>query len=80
MISKIQKAKRYAQERERFHFKSFEIRVDGSNNDHNLTLEDGALICTCDFYRTRGTCSHTMAMEEILKGMLPKVEKEEEDS
>lgn len=71
MIGKIQKAKRYAQERDRFHFESFSICVDGSNNDHQLTLENGVLSCTCDFYRTRGTCSHTMAMEKILQGMLP---------
>ncbi len=74
MIGKIQKAKRYAQERDRFHFESLSVRVDGTNNDHRVTLEDGKLSCTCDFYRTRGMCSHTMAMEEILADMLPEMQ------
>jgi len=39
-----------------------------------VTLEDGKLSCTCDFYRTRGMCSHTMAMEEILADMLPEMQ------
>ncbi|NOY99204.1 MAG: hypothetical protein GXP40_08390 [Chloroflexi bacterium] len=71
MIGKIEKAKRYAQERDRFHFESFSVRIDGNNSDHQVVLKDGTLVCDCDFYRTRGTCSHTMAIEEILKDMLP---------
>lgn len=71
MIGKIQKAKRYAQERERFHLESLEIFVDGTNNQHRVTLEDGKLVCTCDFYQSREYCSHTMAIEEIMKGMEP---------
>jgi len=71
MIGKIQKAKRYAQERERFHIESLVISVDGTNNAHRVTLEDGTLKCTCDFYQSRGFCSHTMALEEILKDMDP---------
>lgn len=71
MIGKIQKAKRYAQERERFHIESLVISVDGTNNAHRVTLEDGKLHCTCDFFQTREFCSHTMALEEILKDMEP---------
>ena len=71
MIGKIQKAKRYAQERERFHIESLVISVDGTNNAHRVTLEDGKLKCTCDFFQTREFCSHTMALEEILKEMEP---------
>ena len=72
MIGKIQKAKRYAeQERERFRIESLSISVDGTNNSHKVTFEDNQLKCTCDFYRTREYCSHTMAIEEIMKGMEP---------
>lgn len=71
MIGKIQKAKRYAQERERFHIESLAVSVDGTNNAHRVTLEDGKLKCTCDFFQTREFCSHTMALEEILKEMEP---------
>lgn len=71
MIGKIQKAKRYAQERERFHLEALEIAVDGTNNQHRVTLVEGKLVCTCDFYQSREYCSHTMAIEEIMKGMEP---------
>ena len=72
MIGKIQKAKRYAeQERERFQIESLVISVDGTNNTHRVTLKDGKLSCTCDFYQSREYCSHTMAIEEIMKGMSP---------
>ncbi len=72
MIGKIQKAKRYAeQERERFRIESLSISVDGTNNSHKVTFENGQLKCTCDFFRTREYCSHTMAIEEIMKGMEP---------
>ena len=71
MIGKVQKAKRYAQERERFHLETLEIAVDGTNNQHRVVLKGGTLTCTCDFYQSREYCSHTMAIEEIMKGMEP---------
>ncbi len=74
MISKIQKAKRYAQERERFTFQAFTVSVKGANNDHLVTFADGKFHCDCEFFLTRGVCSHTMAIEELLKGMLPEAD------
>lgn len=72
MIGKIQKAKRYAeQERERFQIETLVVSIDGTNNTHKVTLIDGNLSCTCDFYQSREYCSHTMAIEEIMKGMAP---------
>ena len=72
MIGKIQKAKRYAeQERDRFHIESFVISVDGTNNAHKVTFKDSKIQCTCDFFQSREYCSHTMALEEIMKGMEP---------
>lgn len=71
MIGKIEKAKRYARERNRIHFESFTVRIDGENNAHRVGFDNGAWECDCDFFHTRGLCSHTMAMEEVLKDMLP---------
>ncbi len=71
MIGKIQKAKRYAQERERFTIEDLVISVNGTNNEHHVKLKNGKLTCTCDFYQSREFCSHTMAIEEIMKGMAP---------
>jgi hypothetical protein len=71
MIGKIEKAKRYAEERERIRFKSFRATFEGENNPHTVYFEDGEWKCDCNFFLTRGVCSHTMALERILEGMLP---------
>ncbi|MEA4910058.1 MAG: hypothetical protein GYA17_04170 [Chloroflexi bacterium] len=70
MIGKLEKAKRYAQERNRFHFSSFTVTVDGENNPHTVRYNNGDWNCDCEFFRTRGRCSHTMALEFILEGMV----------
>lgn len=70
MIGKIQKAKRYAEERDRIHFSSFSVTFDGTNNPHTVQYEDGHWTCDCDFFHTRGRCSHTMALEMILERMV----------
>jgi hypothetical protein len=71
MIGKIEKAKRYAQERDRIHIENLKVTFDGANNPHTVHLQDGVWQCDCDFFQTRGRCSHTMALEIILEGMLP---------
>ena len=71
MIGKIEKAKRYAQERERFHFEAMTVLVDGANNSHRISFADGKWNCDCDFFHGHGRCVHSMALEEVLKGMLP---------
>jgi hypothetical protein len=70
MIGKIEKAKRYASERKRIHFHSLTVSFDGENSDHTVHYENGEWQCDCDFFRSRGRCSHTMALEMILEDML----------
>jgi hypothetical protein len=70
MIGKIEKAKRYAEERERIIFEQFRATFDGENNPHTVEYVDGTWRCDCDFFLTRNVCSHTMALERILEGML----------
>lgn len=70
MIGKIEKAKRYAEQRNRFHFSNFAVTVDGENNPHKVEFAEGKWNCDCDFFKTRGRCSHTMALEFILEGMV----------
>jgi len=70
MIGKIEKAKRYAQEPSRIHFQSFTVTMDGENGAHKVSYENGEFRCDCGFFRTRGRCSHTMAMEMVLEGMI----------
>lgn len=70
MIGKIQKAKRYAEERDRIHFTQITVTFDGTNNDHTVRYDNGEWSCDCDFFQTRGRCSHTMALEMILEKMI----------
>ena len=71
MIGKIQKAKRYAQERNRFQFETFTVNISGENNSHKVEFSGNQWKCDCDFFQTRNVCTHTMALEELLKDMLP---------
>ncbi len=70
MIGKIDKARRYAQERERIKFESFKAILNGRHDSHVVEYADGAWTCDCDFFLSRGVCSHSMALERILAGML----------
>lgn len=70
MIGKIQKAKRYAEERDRIHFVSFAVTLDGTNNAHTVRYDNGEWNCDCDFFQNHGRCSHTMALEMILDQMI----------
>jgi hypothetical protein len=71
MIGKIEKAKRYAEQRDRIRFDSFTVTFEGENNPHTVHFQDGEWQCDCDFFFTRGRCSHTMALEIIFEEMIP---------
>lgn len=71
LIGKIEKAKRYAEERDRIRFESLKVTFDGENNPHTVMYQNGEWQCDCDFFQTRGRCSHTMALEQILENMIP---------
>lgn len=71
VIGKIEKAKRYAQERHRMRVTALSVDFHGENGDHKVDLEGGTWRCTCDFFAGYGVCAHTMALERVLEGMLP---------
>lgn len=70
MIGKIEKAKRYSQQRDRIRIDLLKVTFEGENNPHTVNFENGAWQCDCDFFQSRGRCSHTMALEMILNGLL----------
>jgi hypothetical protein len=70
MIGKIEKAKFYAEERDRIQFESFTVKMNGTNNAHVVGYNGGTWQCDCDFFRSRGDCAHTRAMEQVLSGMV----------
>lgn len=78
LIGKIEKAKRYAAEKDRIHIRALEVKFDGDNEPHEIGLHDGVWRCSCDFFSGWGVCSHTMALERVLDGMLPKEARNQE--
>lgn len=71
LIGKIEKAKRYAQEKERVTFSELAVKFHGENDDYSVEYRDGKWHCSCQFFSNWGLCSHTMALERILNNMLP---------
>ncbi len=71
LIGKIEKAKRYAEEKDRVTFNELEVKFRGTNNIYTVSLKNNEWHCTCAFFGRAGFCSHTMAMEKILVEMLP---------
>jgi hypothetical protein len=72
MISKIEKAHRYAKEPERVRLSTFESTFHGSHDDYRVGLVDGHWHCTCHAFSSHavGTCAHVMALQELLSPML----------
>lgn len=71
LIGKVDKAKRYAQERDRMHVSSLQVDFRGENDTHTVGLDGEAWKCSCDFFSGWGACAHTMALERVLDGMIP---------
>lgn len=71
MIGKVEKAHRYAEQRDRFRVEELTVSVSGENSSHRVSLEDAHWRCSCDFFIHNATCAHTMALELLLDGMLP---------
>jgi hypothetical protein len=61
------KADGYVSEPERFRVISLELEMRSKHGIRLISYEDGEWNCTCDFFRERGTCSHTMAAGRLLK-------------
>ena len=70
IVSDVEKAKRYVDERDRIRILSFDCTFAGYNRDHQVTYDRGSWTSTASFFAQRGVCSHTMALEKILKGMV----------
>jgi len=71
LIGKIEKAKRYDEEKDRITFTGLSVKFRGENDSYDINYNDNKWHCTCDFFSHWDTCSHTMALEKILASMLP---------
>ncbi len=72
MIGKIEKAHRYAREPQRVRLSSVGATFHGEHDDYDLRFSDGEWHCSCHTFasHTVGTCSHVMAMQQLLAPML----------
>ncbi len=71
LIGKIEKARLYAQEPGRFAMTALACAVRGDNSTHHVTLQNETWRCDCHFFADFATCSHTMAVQRLLRGMVP---------
>lgn len=68
--AKRQKAERYAQQPERFTLDALTLIMQSEHGERTITLDHGTWRCTCPFYAERGTCSHIMAAQLLLKPLI----------
>ena len=74
--SLIAKAHRYQEEPERFRLTAEEplqVNVRVANGDHEVSLVDGLLNCSCDGFASRGegVCAHVLAVEHLYPNQVP---------
>ena len=65
LISKIEKAKRYAEEPQRITFQEFEVRFRGDNSSHSVSLHGDEWSCGCEHFPTSGLCAHVMTLQRL---------------
>ena len=73
VVSDVEKAKRYSEETDRIRFVALDASFEGSNSSHEFNYQNALWNCNCDFFKSRGVCCHTMAIQRILTGMIPAV-------
>ncbi len=71
IVSKIDKSRTYAGEKERVTITTLQASFNGNHKTYQNTYDEAGWDCQCHYFDTRGVCSHTMALERILEGMLP---------
>lgn len=70
LIGKIEKAHRYAQEPERVRINGLSATFHGSHDEYDVTLADGHWTCNCHTFDAIHTCSHVMALQQLIGQML----------
>ena len=71
LISKIEKARTYAEEKDRVNITTLSASFRGNHNTYEVGYDGGSWRCPCPFFASHDTCSHTMALQRILEGMFP---------
>ncbi len=69
-IGKVDKARKYAEEKNRVSITTFKATFHGNHGTYEVTFDAGSWDCQCHFFAGRGACSHTMALQRILNEVL----------
>lgn len=71
---KVLKSKKYANESNRFKLLKLKTEMDSRHGNRIVSFNSDShrWECTCDFYKARGTCSHIMALQQIMYDIFPK--------
>ena len=56
--------------RERVSITTLNVTFRGNHNSYQVSYDGGVWACACPFFASRSTCSHTMALQRMLDGML----------
>ena len=70
IIGKIDKARKYAEEKDRVSITCLKASFQGNHDTYAVGFESGSWHCECRSFLTRGMCSHTMALQRMLDEML----------
>ncbi len=69
-IGKVDKARRYAEEKDRVSITTFKATFQGNHGTYEVGFDAGDWKCQCSFFWNHGACSHTMALQRILDEVL----------
>ena len=64
-ISMVDKAKRYAEERDRIAISGLEVQFRGNNDVHRVSLHGADWSCECDHFRVHALCAHVMTLQRL---------------
>jgi len=71
LIGKIEKAHRYARERDRISVDALTVTFRGDNDTHHISLGPDGWRCNCHYFEGTHVCAHILALQSILGEMLP---------
>ena len=70
IISKIEKARTYAEEKERVNITALSATFRGNHSKYDLGLDEAGWHCSCSSFGAQAICSHVMAVQRMLEGMV----------
>jgi hypothetical protein len=70
LISRIEKAKRYAAEPDRIQFQALDVSFRGDNGTHTIHLSGDEWSCECDHFVVHGLCTHVMTLQRVFSANL----------